>query len=154
MASVVERLVIDCSVAAKWKLASEPQAAEADELYLDWKQSAVEPLAPSHLRSEIVVTFLRAFRRGRVTDTEVADSIRDLLSLPFAFYEISIPFALRAFEIARRFNQAAHDCLYVALAEQESIELWTGDQRLYNALHAHYPFIRWLAHYQRKRTGP
>ena len=37
----------------------------------------------------------------------------------------------------------------LTLAERKRIELWTGDQRLYNALHQAFPFIRWLGDYQR-----
>jgi hypothetical protein len=40
---------------------------------------------------------------------------------------------------------------YLAIAEQEGIQLWIGDQRLYNSLHAQYPFVRWVADYLRKR---
>jgi predicted nucleic acid-binding protein len=47
-------------------------------------------------------------------------------------------------------QQRAYDCLYVALAERDGIELWTGDERLYNALHAQHPFVRWIADYQRR----
>ena len=151
MALVAMQLVADCSIVAKWKLAGEPQAAEAEELYRDWMYGTVNLVAPYHLRSELLGTFLRAWRRGRVTQTEAADSIRDLLSLPFAFHEVSVPLALRALEIACRHNQAAHDTLYVALAEQENMELWTGDRRLFNALNVHYSFLRWLGDYQRQR---
>jgi predicted nucleic acid-binding protein len=148
---MIERLALDCSVAVKWRLAAEPQAAEAGELLLDWQQGAIEVAAPSHLTSEVTSTFLRAYRRGRVTEAEAIDSIRYLLALPFVLHETTAALNVKAFEIATRHNQHAFDCIYVALAEREGIELWTGDQRLYNALHAHCTFVRWIADYRRKR---
>jgi hypothetical protein len=57
----------------------------------------------------------------------------------------------RAFIIAQRFQQRAYDCLYVALAEQQGVEFWTGDRRLYNALPTHYVFVQWIGDYQRQR---
>jgi hypothetical protein len=41
----------------------------------------------------------------------------------------------------------------VALAERDGVELWTGDERLYNALHAQYPSVRWIADYQPRGAG-
>jgi hypothetical protein len=41
----------------------------------------------------------------------------------------------------------------VALAERDGLELWTGDERLYNALHAQYPSVRWITDYQPRWLG-
>jgi predicted nucleic acid-binding protein len=144
-------MAIDCSVVIKWQLVSEPHAKESEELFLDWQHLAVELSAPILLPIEVMSAFLRSYRQGRILETEAHDYIRDLSALPFVLHGTTTPLALRAFEIARHHNQRSYDCVYVALAEQESIELWTGDQRLYNALHGHYPFVRWIADYVRKR---
>jgi hypothetical protein len=45
-------------------------------------------------------------------------------------------------------NQRIYDCFYVALAEREGVNFWTGDERLYNALATHLPFIRFIADYK------
>jgi predicted nucleic acid-binding protein len=58
----------------------------------------------------------------------------------------------RATEIAIRYQQNSYDCLYVALAEREGVELWTGDERLVNALSPHFPFIRFIGEYKPKRV--
>src|SRR5262245_47573559 len=108
---MIERLVLDCSVAVKWRPTGEPQAAEAGELLLDWQQGAVEVVAPGHLTLEVTSTFLRAFRPGRLIETEAVDSIRHLLALPFVLHVATAPIAVRAFEIARQHNQQAFDCI-------------------------------------------
>ena len=150
MAQTIERLVVDCSVVVKWKITAEDNADEAEELFLDWQKPAVEVCAPNLLQSEVMSAFLRAHRRGRVTDVEARDALRDLLALPYLLFDVA-PIVVSAFEIAQQHNQRSYDCIYVALAQREGVELWTGDQRLYNALRPHFAFVRWIADYQRKR---
>jgi predicted nucleic acid-binding protein len=140
------RLVADCSVVVKWRFTDEPFCAEANDLLLDWQAGAIEIVAPDLLPAEVMSAFLRAARRSRVTEAEAQGAIRDLLALPFDF-QATLPLAATAFEIALRFNQRAYDCYYVALAERAGLEFWTGDERLYNALHHHYPLIRWIGDY-------
>src|SRR5713226_2120653 len=125
-----ERLAVDCSVAVKWKILTEPYAAEAREIFLDWQQGTVEVCAPGVIQAEVTSALLGAYRHGRVTEAEATDAIRELLALPFVFYETTAAIALRAFAVARQQNQGAFDCIYVALAEQEGVEFWTGDLRL------------------------
>jgi predicted nucleic acid-binding protein len=152
MAQTIERLVVDCSIVVKWKITAEDYAAEAEECLLDWQKQAVEICAPNLLQSEVMSAFLRAHRRGRVTDAVARAAIQDLLALPFLLFEVA-PLVMAAFEIAQQHNQRSYDCIYVALAVREGIELWTGDQRLYNALRAHFACVRWIADYQRKRSS-
>jgi predicted nucleic acid-binding protein len=125
----------------KWKIIAEDHANAAEDLLLDWQQQAVELCAPTLLQAEIMSAFLRAHRRGRVSTEEAKEAIRDLLALPFQLLDIA-SVATRTFEIAQQHNQRSYDCIYVALAEQEGIDLWTGDQRLYKALHTHCRFVR------------
>jgi predicted nucleic acid-binding protein len=95
--------------------------------------------------------FLRAHRRGRVSRLEAEDAVRDLLALPFVLFD-GAPIVMRAFEIAQAHNQRSYNCIYIAATEREGLELWTGDQRLYNALQAHFAFVRWVGDYQRRRS--
>jgi predicted nucleic acid-binding protein len=151
MAPQRQRLAVDCSLGVKWKIPTEPYAVEAREVYLDWQHGAIEVCAPVIIQAELTSAFLRAFRKGRVTEAEATDAIRELLALPFGFYQATAVIGLRAFALARQHNQGAFDCIYLTIAEQEGIELWTGDLRLYNALHGQYPFVRWVVDYVRKR---
>ena len=147
MADALARVVVDCSVVVKWKIFTEDHAAAAEALLEDWEQQVVDVLVPNHFPSEVISAFLRASRRGRLTTDEAREAIRDLLALPFVLCDVTA-LADRAFTIAHQRQQRAYDCLYVALAEREGSELWTGDERLYNALHTQYPFVRWIADYQ------
>ncbi len=128
MADTLARLVVDCSVVVKWKISSEDYAAAADELLLDWESHAVDVWAPTHLQAEVVSAFLRAHRRGRITEEEAREAIRDLLALPFVLRELAAV-ADYAVRMAQRYDQRAYDCLYVALADEAGVPFWTGDQR-------------------------
>ncbi len=37
-----------------------------------------------------------------------------------------------------------YDCYYLALAERYQCELWTGDQRFYNAVKDAIPWVKWI----------
>jgi predicted nucleic acid-binding protein len=143
---------VDCSVVVKWKIPTEDHAAAAEELFGDWEYQAIDVYVPNHFQSEVISAFLRAHRRGRLSADEAREAIHDLLALPFILCEVAT-IADRAFTIAQSQNQRAYDCLYVALAEREGVEFWTGDHRLYNALHIQYTFVRWIADYQRQRPA-
>lgn len=138
----------------KWKLTSEPHASQARELFLDWEQGAIEVCVPDQLLVEVANALLGASRKHppRLTLTEASAALRDLLDMPFTIYKATgkrmVP---RAFEIAQQYNQRVYDCIYVALAERKDIEFWTGDERLYNALHSAFPFLCWIADYVRRR---
>ena len=152
MADALTRVVVDCSVVVKWKIPTEGHAAAAEALLGDWEQQVVDVLVPNHFRSEVISAFLRASRRGRLTTDEAREAIRELLALPFVLCDVTA-LADRAFTIAHQHQQRAYDCLYVALAERDGVELWTGDERLYNALHAQHPLVRWIADYQPRWSG-
>ena len=152
MADALTRLVVDCSVVVKWKIPTEDHAAAAEALFGDWEHHVVDVLVPNHFPSEVISAFLRASRRDRLTTDEAREAIRDLLALPFVLCDVTA-LADRAFTIAHQHQQRAYDCLYVALAERDGVELWTGDERLYNALHAQHPLVRWIADYQPRWSG-
>lgn len=154
MAPVVPRLVVDASTVAKWKLTSESHAAEARELLLDWEQGSIQVCVPDQLLVEIVSAFLGSARRHppRLTVVQARAALRDLLALPFTVFRTrGTALLARAFDIAHQHNQRAYDCVCVALAERKRLEFWTGDDRLCNALHADFTFIRPIAAYARRR---
>jgi predicted nucleic acid-binding protein len=123
------------------------------ELFRDWQASATAVHAPDLLLSEIGSSFLRAVRRGRVTEAQARASIQGLLTFPYSLHGPG-PLVERAFHIAYRHNQKIYDCFYVALAEREGAHFWTGDKRLHNALNAHFPFVCFIANYVAQRQQP
>jgi predicted nucleic acid-binding protein len=151
MTTVPQRLMPDCSILVKWEIASEPHAAEAREMMLDWRAGAIDLCAPDQLRTEVVAAFLKALRQRRLTEDEARDAIRRSFALALNYYKTTPRVLLGAFEIARHYGLRPYDCIYVAMALRKQVEFWSGDQRLVNALGTAYPFIRWIGDYQRRR---
>jgi predicted nucleic acid-binding protein len=148
-------ILADSSSVAKWKLTMEDHAAEAAELLDDWEHGAVQICVPDQVFPELVSALLGSTRKHppRLTQAEAKAALEDLLPSPFKVFRTrGRKLLLRAFDIAARFNLRVYDCIYVALAERKRIEFWTADERLYNALHAQFPLVRWPAHYQRRRS--
>jgi predicted nucleic acid-binding protein len=134
-----ERLAVDCSTVCKWELAGEDYATEAREILQDWRVGVIEVCAPNLLGSEIISAFLKVFRQKRLPEVNCKDSMRNLLALPISLYEITPKMAEDAFDIASRFQTRSYDSIYVAFARGQGINLWTGDERLYNALVSSFP---------------
>jgi predicted nucleic acid-binding protein len=151
------RLLADASTVAKWKLISEEHASQADELLQDWEHGALQICVPDQLLTELVSAMLGAFRKHppRLSPAEANEALQDLVASPFTIFRTQgKKLLLRAFEIAAQYNLRGYDCVYVALAERKRIEFWTGDERLYNALHGAFPFVRWIRDYVRIRPSP
>jgi predicted nucleic acid-binding protein len=71
-----------------------------------------------------------------------------------AFRKIKIRFSARAalfplaWKLVKEFNRPrAYDVTYLALAQLEGVELWTADERLYNAVKGKLAWVRWVGEY-------
>jgi predicted nucleic acid-binding protein len=137
------KYVLDSSVVFKW-LVPEADTAKAVSLRDDFKNALLELAAPDILPVETTHALTRAERQGRVTPQQGSILLKDLLkNLPTLFaYLVLLP---RAYEISSSMRVGVYDCLYVALAEQESCELVTADDKMIKNLQAKFPFIKSLA---------
>jgi len=120
--------VVDASVAIKWIVAEEQEAA-AEALLLrggHW-------LAPDFLVVEV----------GNVMRTKMAGGQLDLSQAQAGLHFVKatidqfVPDAAlveRALQIAADLNHAIYDCLYVACAERQQAQLVTADQRFVRKL--------------------
>lgn len=137
------KYVLDACVAACWVLRN-PLQAKALKLRTEYQQSIHQLIAPSHFPSEIASALTKAERQKLIPLGDARLLIQDVLNTPPALYAIDSLF-YRAVEISSQTRTAFYDCLYVALAEQESSELVTSDAKLINALQGRFPFIVSLA---------
>lgn len=54
----------------------------------------------------------------------------------------------RAYELATQLNRpTAYDAKYLAVAERFQCELWTADERLFNAVSSTLPWVKWLGNF-------
>ena len=131
--------VVDASVAAKWLLPppNEPLRDEAVQLARDYNDGLYEVFVPDVFWAEIANFLWKAARLNRCTRVE-AQSALEVIS-DYNFHIVSSISLMRgAFDIATLYDRSVYDCLYVALAEQIGAELVTADEKLANALAAHY----------------
>jgi predicted nucleic acid-binding protein len=116
--------VVDASAIASI-LVPEVQTVHAERLLDD----EYELLAPDHLQIEIYSVLLRALRRDRMTEDDVAGSLVDFRSMPITFLP-SATYLDAAFVTAKRRGGSVYDALYVAAARVRDATVVTNDRRL------------------------
>jgi predicted nucleic acid-binding protein len=137
------KYVLDSSVAFKW-LVPEVDTPKALKLRDDFNLAILELIAPDILPIETTHALTRAERQGRVTPTQGAVLLKDLLKNlpPLHPY---LPLLPRAYAISSAMRIGVYECLYVALAEREKCAFVTADDKLVKNLQPMYPFIVSLA---------
>jgi predicted nucleic acid-binding protein len=133
------KCVLDSSVAFKW-VVPEADSAKAQQLADEFARGIHELLAPDIFTTEVAHALTRAERQGRITPGE-ALRLWTVVMTTAPRLEASTPLAPRAIAISSKMRVGVYDCLYVALAEQESCQLVTADEKLLKNLQPTYPFI-------------
>ena len=137
------KYVLDASVAVYWVLRN-PLQAKALKLRAEYHQTIHELIAPAHFPGEIASAITKAERQKLIPVGDARRLIADVLSTPPILYPLD-PLFDRAVDISSQTRTAFYDCLYVALAEQETCALVTADGKLINALQGQFTFIVSLA---------
>jgi predicted nucleic acid-binding protein len=120
--------VVDASVAVKWFV--EERGSSAARAVLASGESL---LAPELILVETSNTAWKKVKRKEMTSEQGEAMVR---AVPMYFERLVPSGALvaRAYALANRLNHPVYDCLYLALAEVESVELITDDARLVKAV--------------------
>lgn len=116
--------VIDASVAVKW-FVEEPGSVAACAVL----SSGAVLLAPDLALIEASNTAWKKVIRGEMTQ-EQGEAMVQALPLYFDRLVHMDALIIRAYALAHQLAHPVYDCLYLALAEQESARLITDDQRL------------------------
>jgi predicted nucleic acid-binding protein len=135
--------VLDASVAAKWYLPRGENLVEESVRLLNEYTSDLTRLAvPDLFWPEMGSIFWKAVRNKRMSGQSADEALQSLSELQLPTFP-SYPLLRDAYRIATRFQCTVYDCIYVALAVAAEQPLVTADERLANALAAHFP-VRWL----------
>ena len=135
--------VLDASVAAKWYLPRGESLVEESLRLLNGFTSDQTRLAvPDLFWPEMGSIFWKAVRNKRMSGLSADEALQSLSALRIPTVT-SFPLLRNAYTIATRFQCTVYDCTYVALAVASDRPLVTADERLANALAAHFP-VRWL----------
>ncbi|MDO8614482.1 MAG: type II toxin-antitoxin system VapC family toxin [Dehalococcoidia bacterium] len=142
------RVCLDASFVVAWLLPEE-FTARAFALREEWEGKSAELIAPPLLPMETGSVLRQAIHRGRVSAEEGEEAFRQFRQMRIRITE---PQALldRAWELGRTLNAPRlYDMFYLALANIEQCELWTGDKRLFNASRGQYSAVNYLGDYAR-----
>jgi predicted nucleic acid-binding protein len=136
-------VVVDASLAVKWVI-TEPYSPEAIELLAGWVADAVDVGAPPLFAYEVANALHRRAIDGTIPVGTV-DASLDEVCRSVRFHNLDLALVKRAVAIATETGRrAAYDAQYIALAESLGCELWTADERLWNAVRSRFPFVRWV----------
>ncbi len=136
-------VVVDASLALKW-VVEEPYSAEARTLLEDWRTRRRRLLAPTLFLYEVANALARRMQRRQFTLEQAKERLRFFLESGPLLRQIGALHA-RALELVERFGlPTAYDAHYLALAESQRCECWTADERLWNAVKAELPWLRWI----------
>jgi predicted nucleic acid-binding protein len=134
-------------VAAKWYLPVEREflTTQAAQVQADYSRRKIELIVPDLFWPEFGNVFWKAVWRKRISRITAEAAIR-LIESSGIRSTPSEPLLGPAFQIATEYNRTLYDAIYVALAAVNNMPLLTADDRLANALAAHFP-VRWLGAY-------
>ena len=131
--TAVSKVCVDASFGLKLVF-SEDESDQAEAEWENWINSGTEVEAPFLFVYETTSVIRNRVYRREITQSEAEEALSILAGLPISYLH---PPAIRpaAWELSRRFNRpTAYDSFYLALAQLESCDLWTGDRRLYNVV--------------------
>ena len=100
----------------------------------------VPPLFPY----EIANALHRKARYAIATQADL-DRAFDVVLRLVSVHRLDLLTVKRAMAMATELRlPAAYDAQYIALTESLGCELWTADERLWNAVRTRFPFVRWV----------
>lgn len=136
--------VLDASVAAKWFLPGthETLTEQALRLFEDYAANRIRFVVPDLFWPEIGNIFWKASRVGRISAESATQAVEALMAREIPTSP-SLPLLPEAFMIASAFRRSVYDSIYVSLAIASNRMFVTADERLANAVAAHFP-VRWL----------
>lgn len=142
----VRTIAIDASVVLKWWLRDEDATDEADALQNDFLDGKLKLVAPALLDYEVANVLKVAVVRQRIDEPDALAAILDLSVYDIERFDIR-PYQQSVFQFACRNQRSGYDSSYVILAQASGLDLYTGDNRLFNALSGPLPWVKWIGNY-------
>jgi predicted nucleic acid-binding protein len=136
-------MIVDASVVLRAFFPDEAQA-QAQAVVREHVAGRIQLKAPELLPYELANAVWQAERRGRISAAQANEIIQALENLQIEILPLEWGEML---PLARRFERSAYAAAYLALAEKLGEPLVTGDERLYNAVHAHLDWVYWVEAY-------
>jgi predicted nucleic acid-binding protein len=112
------KYVLDSSVAVKWVL-TEVDTDKALRLRDTYRGGQCQLIAPDWFQLEVANVLGKAAARKLITGADALRGYNNVL-LDAPMLHESLPLADSAFQLALKHQRAVYDCLYLALAMQET----------------------------------
>jgi predicted nucleic acid-binding protein len=121
-----------------------PLTNEALSLLETWRRANTTLVAPALLAFEVTSTLRRYVYLERISPAHGETAFEGFLRIDIRLSHQRGIFPL-AWSLAKRFNfPRAYDTAYPALAQLRNCELWTADERLYNAVNNELDWVKWI----------
>ena len=136
-------VVVDTTIVAKW-FVTESDSVRAIDLLHSWNERKLRPVVPRLAVAEVGNVLLKHVLDGLAT---THDAIAMLSELPrfVTVADLTLEHTKRAFMLAQqRGHRSIYDMHFLILAEDLGCELWTADQRFWQSVSGHFPFVKWL----------
>ena len=137
------RAVLDASVIIKWYLFDEAYGEKALTLLKRFTMGGMDIIAPALLIYELMNGLLIACRRGRLDKNTLASSLEGFMNLDIRLVDVSSDYE-RVIHYCHVYERSVYDSCYLALAEQEEINLITADERLFNRVGKELTWVTWI----------
>jgi predicted nucleic acid-binding protein len=116
----------------------------AFSLWQEWITSDVNIVAPTLLHYEVTSALYRKALQGLIAWEDHKAALEEFLSIDIEWQDFQ-GLTVRATELARRYQRPnTYDAFYLALAEKLGCQLWTADERFYNAVEKDCSSIHWV----------
>ncbi len=123
-------ICLDASLVASIILPEGEMSRRAASLTRQWISDGEDFIAPDLWAYEVVSIVFKAIGRGRLPADRGPLILQENFGFPITL--VPPPSYERAYELAVTLNlPAPYEAHYLALAEAEGIEFWTGDKQLY-----------------------
>jgi predicted nucleic acid-binding protein len=111
-----------------------------------WKREGTELLAPSLLEYEVSTVLRKAIVLRLLDSDDAREALRAILDLRIQCLPPTRELHERALHWAERLGHSkTYDAHYLAVAEQQHVNLWTADRRLVNASRqAQVHWVHWI----------
>ncbi len=140
------KVVIDASVALKWQFEEEEASGPATVLLEDFVEARIELTTITLFPYEILSAINVAVSRKRISEPVGKKAMHYLTSLGIEESPFDDLIEI-AFRMAREYRLSTYDCAYMALAEREGCDFYTGDKKLHRATRTHLSWVKWIGDY-------
>ena len=135
------RVCVDANLVVA-RLLPDERSERLEALWSQWQREDTTPFGPPLLYAEVPSVLRAAVHLGRISAAEGDRAFQN-------FHDFGIGISSRAdlhllaWALAKAHNRPRiYDAMYLAAAQAEGCELWTGDRRLVNAVNL--PWVRWI----------